>query len=74
MERRLLNPAEVYRFARRQGTKISVALGSGGLVSTAFVSGRVDTLIGVVGGVATAYVAYRIIKRPEGNRDEPKNK
>lgn len=40
MERRLPKPVEVGRFARKQATRISVAVGSSGLVTTTFMSGR----------------------------------
>ncbi|MEK7580775.1 MAG: hypothetical protein AAB512_00685 [Patescibacteria group bacterium] len=74
MERRLPKPVEVGRFARKQATSISVVVGSSGLVTTTFMSGRVDTLIGVVGGMAAGYVAHRIITHPKGSRNELKDK
>lgn len=74
MERRLPKPVEVSRFVRRQSTRISVVVGSGGLISSTFMSGRVDTLLGAAGAVAACYFAHRIISHPKGNRDESKNK
>lgn len=74
MERRLPKPVEVGRFARKQATRISVGVGSGGLVTTTFMSGRIDTLIGIVGGFAAGYVVHRIISHPKHNRNESKDK
>ncbi len=74
MERGLPKPIEIGRFVRRQGVRISATVGGGGLISSAFMSGRVDTVVGIVGGLAAAYAAYRVIQRRESDNNEPKDK